>query len=308
MRKMIQRMIKFKTGMSGAEALFIAAFLFATTNVLVREMAHMWGDQAQIAARFILVWLLLVGYGYVRKTKASIPKNKQWHVVALSVLFVLAILFFTLSVQKTTIANTLFMAYASTLVTASFLGTIVLKEKLTRRKLIAISLSLLGLAFYSGAILDGNEGIIFGILGGMTAATTNLIAKQLAGVNRSAILRVQFGIGALLALIGTLVFSSHDILRVVSFEGTMTTIVFALILIAGSHLILYGYKHIDVNIGSVVSSSELIFGAVLGFLLFQEVPAVHEIMSGLLIGLGAIIGSGGQKKVTDQDTITLSQA
>ena len=45
-------MAKTKITFGGSEALLGAAFLFALTNVLIREMSEMWGDQAQVAVRF----------------------------------------------------------------------------------------------------------------------------------------------------------------------------------------------------------------------------------------------------------------
>jgi len=291
-------MSKSKTSLSGGEALLAAAFLFATTNVLVREMAHMWGDQAQIVVRFALVWLILMVYAHFKGEKSSIPRSKILPAIAYSVLAALGILFYTLSVQMTTIANTLFTSSALELVVAFLLGTMLLKEKVTRRKILAIVLSLAGLALYSGALLGGNPGIIFGLLGGFTVAFCNLLAKQLKGVNLTAILRMQFGLGMVIMAVLTLLLSPNDIVRTISIEGAATTVIFALVLILATHLVLYGFQHFDINIASVVLSSQLAFGALLGFFVYTEVPAAHEIISGLLIACAAIIGSIGQKPTT----------
>jgi drug/metabolite transporter (DMT)-like permease len=289
-------MAKSKITLGGGEALLAAAFLFAATNVLVREMAHMWGDQAQIAVRFALVWVILMMYARMRRTKVSIPRSKIAPTVAYSVLAAIAILFFTLSVQKTTIANELFTSNATELVGAFLLGTFLLKEKLNTKKFIAIGLAFAGLVLYSHTILGGNIGLIFGLLAGATTAVCNLLAKKLKGVNLSAILRMQFGVGTIFMIALTLLFSPHDIIRTVSVEGTVSTIIFALILIAATRLVLYGFQHFDINIASVVLSSQLAFGALLGFFIYHEVPAMHEIISGLLIAGAAVVGSLGYRR------------
>lgn len=291
-------MAKPNISLSGGEALLAAAFLFSITNVLVREMAHMWGDQAQVAVRFALVWLILVAFAQFKGARASISRSKMLPVVAYSVLAALGILLFTLSVQMTTIANTLFTSNATEMVLAFLLGSLVLKEKITRRKLVAIGLSLVGLVLYSGAILEGNVGLMFGLLAGATVAVCNLLAKQLKGVNLTAILRMQFGLGTIFMVALMLWFSPGDIIRTISVEGTAVTVVFALVLIAATHLVLYGFQHFDVNVATVVLSSQLVFGALLGFFLYQEVPTVHEIISGLLIACAAIIVGIGQKTTT----------
>lgn len=93
----------------------------------------------------------------------------------------------------------------------------------------------------------------------------------------------------------TLIFSPNDIIRTVSIEGAIATVAFALILIAATRLVLYGFQHSDINIASVLLSSQLAFGALLGFFVYQEALALHEIASGLLILCAAIIGGMVQK-------------
>lgn len=288
-------MTKSNITFGGGEALLGAAFLFATTNVLVRDMAHMWGDQAQVAVRFAVVWLLLMAFAKIKGNKTSIPHSKTITAVAYSIFAAVAILFFTLSVQMTSIANTLFTSNATELLVAFLLGTILLKEKLTARKLVAIGLAFVGLVLYSHSILVGSAGIIFGLLGGATTALCNLLAKKLKGVNLNAIMRMQFGLGTIFMIILTLLLSPHDIIRTVSIGGIVATISFALILIVATRLVLYGFQHSDINIASVILSSQLAFGALLGFLVYQEILATHEIISGLLILCAAIVVGIGQK-------------
>ena len=291
-------MAKPKITLGGSEALLGAAFLFALTNVLVREMAHMWGDQAQVAARFALVWIILIVFSRVKGKKASIPRSKMFYSISYSLLAGTAILFFTLSVQATTIANTLFTSNATELFVAFLLGTILLREKLSVRKLIAIVLALVGLALYSHSIMVGSTGIIFGLLGGATTAGCNLLAKKLKGVDLSAIMRMQFGIGALFMIVLTFLYSPYDIIRTVSIEGIVATVLFALILIVATRLVLYGFQHSDINIASVILSSQLAFGAILGFFVYHEVLVAHEIWSGLFILCAAVIGGIAQKPTT----------
>lgn len=286
---------KSKVSYGGSQALLAAAFLFATTNVLVREMASMWGDQAQVASRFALVWLILSIYAHFKSDQRSVPRAKTTTAVAYTVLAAIAILFFTLSVQMTTIANTLFTSNATELFVAFLIGTFFLREDLTKRKLFAIGLSLAGLVLYSDSLLNGDIGLIYGVLAGAIVAVCNLLAKKLKGVDLNAILRMQFGVGAVFMIGLTLLFSSDDIVRIISFEAILATVIFALVLIAATRLVLYGFQHSDINIASVVLSSQLAFGGLLGLLIYQEIPTKLEIFSGLLIVAAVIIGTGGGK-------------
>lgn len=289
-------MTKPKITLGGSEALLGAAILFAFTNVLVREVSSMWGDQAQVAARFALVWVILVVFAKLSKgKKTAIPRAKMKYAVAYSILAATAILFFTLSIQNTSMANTLFTSNATELFIAFLLGSFLLREKITSRKIIAIGLALVGLILYSDSILVGSIGIIFGLLGGATTALCNVLAKKLKGVDLGATMRMQFGLGAVFMVVLTLIFSPHDIVRTVSIEGIVATIVFAFVLIVATRLVLYGFQHSDVNVATVILSTQLAFGALLGFFLYQEVLSSNEIMSGALILCAAIIGGIAQK-------------
>jgi drug/metabolite transporter (DMT)-like permease len=289
-------MPKTKLILGGSQALLAAAFLFALTNVLVREMSTMWGDQAQVAVRFALVWMLLVIFTRFKKTaRTTIPRSQKANAIIYSIVAATAILFFTLSVQATTIANTLFTSNATELFVAFLLGSLLLHEKVSARKLVAIALAVIGLFLYSGSFIVGSAGIIFGLLAGGTTALCNLYAKRLKGVDLGAIMRMQFGLGAVFMIGLTVLFSPDDIIRTVSFQGIAATILFALILIAATRLVLYGFQHSDINIATVMLSTQLAFGALLGFFIYQELLAPNEIVSGILILCAAIVGGVTKK-------------
>ncbi len=80
----------------------------------------MFSDSAQVAARYVVAFALILLYLYFfKKAKAKVPRAKLGYAIALGIAFAATVLFFTLSVQKTTIANSLFTLYAANLL-ASF--------------------------------------------------------------------------------------------------------------------------------------------------------------------------------------------
>lgn len=293
-------MSKQKITLGGSEALLGAAILFAFTNVLVRDMAHMWGDQAQLVARFALVWLLMTIYMKVKRQKATIPRSKMVPAIAYSFCAAFAILLFTLSVQATTIANTLFTSSAVELVIAFILGTFILRERVNTAKIASIVLALLGLSLYTGGVLDGDLGLIYALFAGVLTAFCNLLAKQLKGVSLGATLRIQFGIGALIMAVLTLVLAPDDIIRVASVDGVVTTVVFALVLLVANHLVLYGFQHSDVNIASVILSSQLAFGALIGYWVYSEIPTSNELYSGVMIICAAVLASIAYRRTSKE--------
>ena len=61
--------MKHRSSVNGAEALFVAAFTYALTGILVREVNPMWSDSGQVAARFVLVLAFLFGYRLIKREK-----------------------------------------------------------------------------------------------------------------------------------------------------------------------------------------------------------------------------------------------
>lgn len=288
-------MIKRNTPL-GAEALFLAAFLYATTGALVREMGHMWGNNAQVAARSIVVLIILLIYGAFRKSKGKIPKDKLPYAVGLGILFATSMILFTWAFQKTTLSNTYLTSYATNIVVSFLLGTMLLKESVSKSKVIAIVLCLIGLLFYTNAIFAGSSGIIFSVLSGIVGGISGLFTKKLRGVSRSAVLRLEFAICVIVATLVTLV-SREQIVHNFNLFGVMITVIFALVLIAGGNLILYGFQHFDVNIGTVITSTELIFGSLIGYIFYKEVPTLVETIGGVIILIGAVIAGVNFRKL-----------
>ena len=278
----------------GAEALFVASFLYGITGVLVRLMGSMWGNDAQVAARYALAFVLLVAYGYFRKTKTRIPRGKILYVAMFAIAFALSVLFITLGIEKTTIANSMFTFYAANILTSFILGSLILKESVTNNKIIALVLALIGLGLYAGQLFSNNPGIIYSVLGGACGGVSNMFSKLLKGVDRNAVIRAQYGIGTVLT-VAIVILSKGTIIRQVTLGGIITTVIFALVLLLAANLLLYGYQHFDVNVGIVIMSLELVFAALFGWLFYNEVPAPHELLGGLLIFAGSIF-SGVSKR------------
>ncbi len=269
----------------------MSAFAYALTGILVREVAPMWGDKAQVAARFSLVLLLLGAFRIMSKSHTTVPKAKLPLAVGLGLGFAAIVLLLTAAIGKTTIANALFVFYASSMASSFMAGTALLKEVVTSNKLLALAFAMSGIGLYSGAIEQGNLGIVFALLAGLFSGGVNVASKLLIGVDRNAVLVVQYTVATLCALILTFA-SGDEIIRVASMRGVLGIVLFAAIIITGSKLMLYGFQNFDVNMGSVIMASELIFAATMGYIFFGEIPAPHELAGGALALTGSIVGSG----------------
>lgn len=275
----------------GAEALFAAALTYAFTGVLVRVVTPMWGTNAQVAVRWLLAFFILLALTHAHKPATKLTTKQVALMSANAILFALVVLFFTAAVEHTTIANTLFVFYATNMIMSFMLGSFLLREHVTLAKLLALGFALAGLSVYAQALVNGNLGLLLSLAAGLSEAACNVLRKQLRPVSRGTVLRFQYGIGTVFTVLVTLI-SSQPILKHVDLYHSLMTVVFALVILASGYLVLYGFQHFDINIGTVILSTELVFGALLGWLLFNEIPAAHEVVGGSLIFVAAIVTSG----------------
>jgi len=274
----------------GAFALFTSAFIYSTFGILIRQMALMFGDSAQTAIRFGVAFVFIVILSLIRKQSATLSKKAILKASLLGITFGCVVLLFTISVNNTKIANSVFLLYAGSMISSLVIGTLVLKEKLTAIKLVAIITAFFGLYMYSDAILVMSIGIITGIVSGLFDGISNAIRKTLKGLNRNAILTYQFALSSLLALIAMLI-TGDVILKQVLPLSILAVIIFAVLQIGLGNLLLFGFQHFDVNVGTVILATELFFASLLGFLLFKEIPTSKEILGGILIFAASIIST-----------------
>ena len=291
-----------KYNFGGASALVGAAFIYGMFAVLARQMAEMWSDQAQVLARFIVALLILVCIGLFAKP-AKLSKDKLIVAVALGIVFWLVVILYTISINKTTIANSVFMLYAASLLTSFIVGTLWFKERVTKIKLAALFLAFCGIAVYSHALLALNLGIVAGLASGVFDGISGALRKTLSNTNRFAVLRVQYGVGVLIGIALTIASSSPPV-RHVSVSGIAITIIYGLLLVCLGSLLLYGFQHFDINIATVIVSCELIFATLLGWIFYHEMPTLNELIGGALIFLASVLG--GMRMKTKKAQVKLA--
>ncbi len=80
-----------------------------------------------------------------------------------------------------------------------------------------------------------------------------------------------------------------DNLVVSSLKPWLANSLYAIDVIIVTYLVFYGFKHLEAQIGSLIVLSELIFVLVLGFVFYQEVPTVMQLIGGGFILAGMIV-------------------
>lgn len=282
--------MKPTTDIRGAGALLGAAFIYACFGPLIREMSSMFSNNAQVAFRFTLAFIILGIVALFFRRPQRLRGRTLAKVALLGVAFCGVVLLFTVAVNTTKLGNSVFLLYAGSIIASLLIGTLALKEELTAVKIAAIILALIGLAMYSAAFLALSLGVVTAALSGILDGVSNSIRKTLKGIDRNSVLLYQYGFGALLAFI-VLAAVPQEGIRAVSLWPILVGVIFSGALIGVGNLLLYGFQHFDVNVGTVILAAELFFATLLGWVFFHEIPARNEVIGGLLIFIASIMSA-----------------
>lgn len=276
---------KVREQFSGAGALFLSGFLYSLYGVLTRYVLHDMGLFYQSASRYfvgLLIFFLLVKiFGSLKPIKR---KDIKWFVALAVFAFAVNIPFY-IAVDNLPLGTALFLFYASSLISSYLFGFFALKEKLSRIKIIALFLAIIGIyliykesfqltkpVFCLAAILSGS---FFGLY-----STANKMVNlkyptlQINLINYFLV----FLITAPFVLINKEIVN----LNLLSF-GWLINIIYTLAMIAASFCTVYGFKYIEAQKGSLILLSELIFVVINGFIFFKEVPGFIVIIGGIFI-------------------------
>ncbi len=276
----------------GIGILFLCTAMYGLYGIYSRMMATQFEVFSQNWVRNVFVLsLAIIGILITSKKWQSIAKKDiKWITawIACDVFFVIAIF---ISFNHIAIGTALFLLYAGATISSYIAGTVFLKEKLTILKVLAITLSLIGLCIIYGGQLQGGSiaYLILGFVTGIVSAGWNIFPKmisheypklQLIALDASGILLVNF----FLALV-----YRQPVPHFGFTIGWLGLVLYGITQFFGDFLLIYGFRHVDVHIGSLIMPFEAIFGALFAFILFHESLPTAILWGGLFILSGVLV-------------------
>jgi drug/metabolite transporter (DMT)-like permease len=263
----------------GIILLLLAELCFALATVFAKLVTAHSDIPAVEITFFRFFFGVFFSYAVIRKSGLSfIPANKKL-VIWRGILNTIAVILFFKSVQLTTItnANMLNMTYPIFI----FLFTPILGiEKIRPLQILYLILSITGIYL----VIQPNFhhlliGDLIGLLSGIVGAAGVMTLRSARKYDSTAmILFYIMGIGTIInGLLLLPVFKMPDL------KLSVYIIISALLGLAGQAFITSGYKFIEANKGSIISSSRIIFAVLLGFIFFNDRLNMELMIGGTLI-------------------------
>lgn len=190
--------------------------------------------------------------------------------------------------------GTVYLIIYSAMITSGFLsGKIFFQEKMNLTKTVSLFLALVGLAIIYRFSLTGYD-LIYAfmcLVSGLMTGVWNTISKKFSDHYSNMQMVFMDALASIVAaLIGAILF--NEVLpRHINPSAWGWLIIYAITQVVDVGLVVFGFKNLDAQIGSIILPVEIIFATIFALLFFGEYPSFSSIIGGLMIVSAAVLPS-----------------
>lgn len=266
----------------GVIFLTFSAFLYALTGVFSRYLSGYFDSLSLNIYRGVVGCLIL--FPLAIKNWVQINRRDIFWLGLYGISSPLSFLFFYVSTIHITIGLTLFLFYSSALIMGFLLGKVLLHEKLTRNKIFALFLSFVGLIIIGYPHLTSSSFyVLVAIVSGVLYGVVNACSRKVSKTYSSSQLNFINYFVSLILFIPLWIYSGITFPHVSMNVPFVTATAFTLVSISALFLLINGFKQVEVQVGSIILLSEIVFGIVFGIIFFKEIPTLSTIIGGSFI-------------------------
>ncbi|MBU4210144.1 DMT family transporter [Patescibacteria group bacterium] len=278
----------------GILSLFSVGAMYGMYGVYSRMIGDAFGNFNQnwlrnLAVALIAGLIILISRSQL---KPLLRKDIKWIIIwFLSGSWVAVLTFIAFNNLK---IGTVYLVLYSAMITSGYLsGQIFFKEKTSLTKIISLALAIGGLAIiYKFSI--AKEEMIYAIMclvSGLMIGVWNTISKKFSDNYPNMQMVLMDAIASVIAtLIGATLFK--EILPSnINPVSWLWLLIYAFTQVANVGLIVYGFKNLEAQIGSIILPVEIVFATIFAFIFFKEYPTLSAYIGGMMIIGAAIIPS-----------------
>lgn len=243
------------------------------------------------AVRGLVISVILFVFLYLKSGfKKIAPSDYKWFGL-MPIFGLLSFITIFIAFSYLTIGTVLFIHYAAFTLGGFLFGYLGFKERLNHIKFISLALSLTGLALIFSTSFSRGELLYFllAFIAGIGAIGWYLSSKKISSrYPYSQILAIDSALVFILCLIFAIL--RQENLSAPNFS-TQWVSVFGLTVVSLFAFILtiYGFRILQAQIATLILLLEVVFGLILAWIFFQEIPTSLALLGGLLIFIGVIL-------------------
>lgn len=275
----------------GLISLIIASILFSTYGIFSRILEKQLTVFQQLSYRyFIGIIIISVIILFITKEKINIKKFLNKQMILFMIIVPFSFYLFIKSFLVSDLSVSISGFYGGMIISTLFIGTILLKEKLTTISIIAIIITFIGFVFLND--LNFKEitqiGLFYGLISGVLYGLNSYL-KKVAGTFTKLEMLLAMSVSTVIVL-QSLSFLSGEKL-VVNLDPLIIIILFVFIIVAllAEYLTIVGFRNFDILIGSIVLALEIFFTVIVGYIFFKEIPSRFELIGIFLIFVSVVL-------------------
>ena len=266
---------------------FVAYFIFSLGDTLIKIAADGYAFTLVFAISTSAGCLPVLGYLLYKKSFSQIvTKNYSLHLARGILMAAVAY-----SILKGIILLPLSIAYPILLSAPVFLtimGVIFLKEKLNVYKVLSLIIAMIGVILISGFSFNhgyNKEGIILLLIGSLLVAVLDLTVRLFG--KKETTIALSFYNLFFAAIIFALL--SLNSLQPIMFLDLAAITAGGFLDGVGMLLLVFALKNIEASYVSITHYSQILYGLIIGYLIFSHVPSYIEIIGSFLIILSGYL-------------------
>jgi len=282
----------------GIVSLLISTLIYSFFGVLTRIIGFsipvfyaMW------VRAFVTIGILFLVAYYTHQWSHVKPKDWKWFILR-SVGGMVGFLGSYVSFYFLPLGTALFIFYGGSTVGGYALGRLLIGERITRIKGISLVIALLGLLLiYITRI--GTGSLLYMLLafaGGLGTATWNVSSKKISGTYSDVQLNAtDFLLNGMFALFASVLLQEQWV-PIQANTVWLANLLFIILFISTGQLMVYGFKRLDAQIASLIMLTEVLFGVILGYLFYAEIPSAWSVVGGGMIIASIVLAEMYSKK------------
>ncbi|MBI2483974.1 DMT family transporter [Candidatus Uhrbacteria bacterium] len=275
----------------GASALFAVSLIYGVSAIIYRLIGLEFGVFYTTLTRNIIMFAIACMIVLALKQWLPILSGDIRWFALLGAAGALANATFFLALNLLPIGTALFFFYACATIASFAYGILFFAERTTPHAYVGLILGISGLiVLFSETVRYAPIlFIVIACLAGILEATWNIFSKKISSRYPLAqILAIDAAIAAIISL-AIVLLTGEKILPPSFTTSWIAIFASSITVLAGSYLIIFGYRYMEAHRGSIILLLEVVFGSIFAFLLFNESLSSYTIAGGLLIGAGVIV-------------------
>lgn len=275
----------------GVISLFVATVLYGLYGTYSRLIGIDFGVFTQNWARNLIVLLLISIVLFIKRLWKPIQKKDIPWMLAWILSGTGSVVGIFIAFNKIPIGTAYFIFYAGMILAGLTVGFLVYKERLTLEKILSAVLSIMGLLLIFSVYIkvDTLSWLSLSFGSGIASGLWTTFSKKISHTYpNTQLVWIDAFSGFIISLCIAFLLQEHmpPTSLSVSWLGVG---LFAISQVATTSLVVYGFKHTEAQIGTLILPLEAVFGAVFAYFFFHEVLLSTTIIGGLFIFAASIV-------------------